>query len=232
MHGVLVLTQNSMTGTNAGLLNITICKYCKFSPLHCTLCSPAVRQLCYNLIMLQSVFDKETDMSGVGRCEGVEKTTHQIYKTALLRPTANKQFSWFMGNLSVPNIKLWYFLSGQADWGLSPKVEPGCSFSWCLCCWRRLWCLPVRGVSRRIESAAGESAICKLINSLQWDQLCYFSNTWTEWMEFSDWKSINGFLTSTKTLINFHNTEIKSSLTHLKIKLQRHESRPTQTGTD
>lgn len=165
--------------------------------------------------------------------KGWKKTPHQIYKTALLRPTANKQFSWFMGNLSVPNIKLWHFLSGQADWGLSPKVEPGCSFSWCLCCWRRLWCLPVRGVSRRIESAAGESAICKLINSLQWDQLCYFSNTWTQWMEFSDWKSINGFfLTSTKTLINFHNTEIKSSLTHLKIKLQRHETCPTQTGTD
>lgn len=153
--------QNSMTGTKTGLLNITICKYCQFSPLHCTLCSPAVRQLCYNVIMLQSVFDKETDMSGVGRCEGWKKKTHQIYKKTLFRPTANKKFSWFMGNLLFQISKLWYFISGQAEWGLSPKVETGCSFSWCLCCWRHLWCLPVQGVSRRIESAAEKALSAK-----------------------------------------------------------------------
>lgn len=74
-----------------------------------------------------------------------------------LQQISNLADSW--GIFSVSNIKLWYFLSGQADRGLSPKAEPGCSFSWCLCCWRRSWCPPVRGVSRTMVT--GERAVWK-----------------------------------------------------------------------
>lgn len=118
-------------------------------------------QLCYNFIMHESVFDRETDTSGAGGCEGWKKT-HQIRTNQPfcdLQQISNLADSW--GIFSVSNIKLWYFLSGQADRGLSPKAEPGCSFSWCLCCWRRSWCPPVRGVSRTMVTAAGERAVWK-----------------------------------------------------------------------
>lgn len=95
----------------------------------------------------------------------VGKNSSDVDKTALLSPLSNLADSW--KTFSVSNIKLWYFFSGQADWGLPPKVEAGCSFSWCLCCWRRLRCPPVRGVSRKIVSTAGERAIWKPVSEMK-----------------------------------------------------------------
>lgn len=55
---------------------------------------------------------------------------------------------------SVSNVNLPYFLSA-----LSSDVQPGWSFSWCLCCWRRCWCPSERGVSRSVAQTVRRAPI-------------------------------------------------------------------------